>query len=371
MAHRVSSLAAAMILATAAAAADPVAVEVSADTAGASTRIILTLERPAGFEARATEGGVAISFFDPIAADPRERTLADSLVTGWRAEGPRTFLLVTGPGYKRHDLFELKNPSRIVVDVQGDRAASARTAPARVVPRSQRIVVLDPGHGGVEQGAVGPTGLEEKTVALDLARRLAILLERDGTTVVLTRDDDRLVPLDDRTATANHNRAELFVSIHLNSARSSRAFGAETYFLSPDATDDEARTVAALENRAYAADEAPASPPAGDGLELILWDLAQNRYLAESARLAETVQNELNALAGTRNRGIRQAPFRVLMGATMPAILVEVGFLSNPEEEAKLRDSAHRDRIAEALARAIGTFRREDAKAGAAAAGSR
>jgi len=205
--------------------------------------------------------------------------------------------------------------------------------------------------------------LLEKDVVLDIARRLKTLLERDGTTVVLTRDDDRLVPLDERTAVANQNRAELFVSIHLNSAPMRSAFGAETYFLSPDATDDEARTLAALENRAYAPDDEAGTPPATDGLELILWDLAQNRYLAESARLAEEVQREMNALVGTRDRGVRQAPFTVLMGATMPAILVEVGFVSNPEEESKLRDTAYRDRVAEALHRALATFRQVAAPA--------
>jgi N-acetylmuramoyl-L-alanine amidase len=178
--------------------------------------------------------------------------------------------------------------------------------------------------------------------------------------VVLTRDDDRLLSLDERTAIANHNRAALFISIHLNSSRRSDAQGAETYYLSGEATDDEARTLAALENKVYRITdedddrELPAGP--GDPLELILWDLAQNQYLIESSHLAESVQRELNALVGTRDRGVRQAPFRVLTGATMPAILVEVGFVSNPQEEERLKSPAYRDHVVEAIASAVAEF---------------
>jgi N-acetylmuramoyl-L-alanine amidase len=337
-------------------AADPVRVAVTADTGAASTRVVLTLDRDVPHQVLAVPGGVQVVFSEPIVPDPPAGERADPILAGWSAAGERTLALATGEGFRRFDVFELKNPARIVVDLQGERGAAGAPVPA-VPPRPKRVVVLDPGHGGVEEGARGPTGLLEKEVVLDIARRVKALLERDGTTVVLTRDEDRLLPLDERTAIANQNRAELFVSVHLNSAPMRSAFGAETYFLSSDATDDEARTLAALENRAYAPDDEPAAPPSGDGLELILWDLAQNRYLAESARLAEEVQKEMNLLVGTRDRGIRQAPFTVLMGATMPAILVEVGFVSNPEEEAKLKDGAYRDRIAEALHRAIATFR--------------
>jgi N-acetylmuramoyl-L-alanine amidase len=202
--------------------------------------------------------------------------------------------------------------------------------------------------------------LREKDLTLDLARRVKALLERQGATVVLTRDDDRVLPLDDRTAIANHNRAVLFLSIHLNASKRKTAFGAETYFLSTDATDAEARTLAAMENKAYEAPDASAGTAKAAtpdrGLELILWDLAQNSYLAESSKLAEKIQNELNALTGVRDRGVRQAPFRVLMGATMPAVLVETGFISNPEEEARFKDAGYKDKVAEAIARAVSSI---------------
>ena len=179
---------------------------------------------------------------------------------------------------------------------------------------------------------------------------------------MLTRDEDQLVGLDERTAIANHNRADLFVSLHANASRRPGATGAETYYLATDATDDEARTVAALENKAHGVEpqDLPDTEPGGqDALELLLWDLAQNQHLVASSRLGERVQRQLNELAGTRDRGVRQAPFRVLMGATMPAILVEVGFVSSAEEEAKLKSTDYRNRLATAIARAIREFLRD------------
>ena len=149
---------------------------------------------------------------------------------------------------------------------------------------------------------------------------------------MLTRDEDRLVGLDERTAIANHNRADLFLSIHVNASPRARASGAETYYLSTNASDDEARILAALENQSGQQDSAVPNPRVEQGsLDLVLWDLAQNQYLAESSALAESIQQHMNWMTGTRSRGVRQAPFRVLMGAMMPAVLVEVGFISNPE----------------------------------------
>jgi N-acetylmuramoyl-L-alanine amidase len=222
-------------------------------------------------------------------------------------------------------------------------------------PKAAFTVVVDPGHGGDEEGAHGPAGLREKDVTLDIARRLRDRLARDaGTAVILTRDDDRKVPLDDRTAIANHARADLFVSIHANSSRRDSAHGSETYFLSYQATDDEARSVAALENNPVQLDQ---GVPGQAGLEMVLWELAQSAYLKESSDLAEMIQSRLNETLGVRNRGIKQAPFRVLMGATMPAVLVEVAFISSPEEEKSLREPAFKDRIADSVADSVRRFR--------------
>ncbi len=346
------------LLSTAALAAEPPAVRIAVDTSGPTTRLVLTDERPVVNAVTAFSGRLEVLYAEPVRFDPPEGAVRDGILEGWTTRDDRTLVLTTGAGYERYESFELRNPSRLILDLQGTRTAAGISAPEATPERSAKtVVVIDPGHGGAETGAVGPDGLLEKDVALDLARRLKNALQRDPTfSVVLTRDEDRLVPLDDRTAIANHNRADLFVSIHLNASRRKDAFGAETYFLSAKATDDEARNLAGLENAAALGDGASAQELKDRGLDLVLWDLAQNQYLAESSALAEEVQREMNALTGTRDRGVRQAPFRVLMGATMPAILVEVGFITNRDEENRLEDSAYRDRIVEALVRAVRRF---------------
>jgi len=214
--------------------------------------------------------------------------------------------------------------------------------------------VVDAGHGGTEAGARGPSGSLEKDLTLDVARRLAASLQRKlGVEVVLTRDSDRQVGLDERTAIANHSRADLFLSIHVNASQATEARGAETYFLSYQASDDEAKTLAAMENNSAGVN----APPGNTNLEMALWDLAQSQYLAESSQLAEIIQRNLNELLRIESRGVKQAPFRVLMGATMPAVLVEIGFITNREEEVRLRDPAYRDRIAAAIVDSIATFK--------------
>ena len=350
----------ALALATgSAAAAAAIPVKISSDASGASTRVVLTFAKTTSCKVAEAKGRVQVTCDAALAAEPSTSKPDDAILSEWGQEGERTVTFSPGKSYRGVQSFELRNPYRIVLDLEGSREVQAVEVPATPA-RSLPVIVLDPGHGGVETGAVGPGGLQEKDVTLDLARRVKVLLDRQGFTVVLTRDDDRILPLDDRTAIANQNRAELFLSIHLNASKRKTAVGAETYFLSSDATDDEARTLAAMENKAYRASDAP--PAAADGtdrgLELILWDLAQNTYMAESSKLAEAVQRELNALTGVRDRGVRQAPFRVLMGATMPAILVETGFISNAEEEARLKDDAYKDKIAQGIAQAVAAFRK-------------
>jgi N-acetylmuramoyl-L-alanine amidase len=339
-------------------------VKVTSDASGPSTRLVLTLSRPVVSAVTTVGDRLEIVYAQPVRIVPAERELNDPILLGWSVRGDRTLVLQAGSGYTGYESFELRNPSRTVLDLQGKRTYGT----AQVTPSggdremdSKTVIVIDPGHGGVENGAIGPGGLREKDVALDLSLRLKAKLQQDpDVTVVLTRDEDRHVDLDERTAIANYNRADLFLSIHLNASRRTGARGAETYFLSAEATDDEARILAGLENGVPVTrkGEAGRSGSNREGLDLILWDLAQNQYLAESSALAESVQKQMNALCGTRNRGVRQAPFRVLMGATMPAILVEVGFISNPEEERQLSQLGYRGRIVEALARAVREFNR-------------
>jgi len=221
---------------------------VSVDTSGPTTRLVVTAARPVAWQVSAAPTGLELIFAEPLRLDVASVNLDDPMLHGWRLVSDRRLQLQTGPAFTGQETFELRNPWRLVLDLQGRRppgqAGSTRVAPATVI-------VLDPGHGGVETGAVGPGGVQEKEVVLDLARRLQAALQKEpGVAVVLTRDEDRQVARDERTAIANQNRAELFVSLHLNSSPAKGAAGAETYFLSAEATDDEARTVAGVENEA-------------------------------------------------------------------------------------------------------------------------
>jgi N-acetylmuramoyl-L-alanine amidase len=338
-------------------------VQIKVDSSQASMRLVLTHSSSVAYEVRQEGGRIEVRYAAPMRAEPGELLLDDPILSRFRMEDDRRLVLITGAGFRNFETFELRNPFRLVIDLQGSRSGGggpqAVERPRRGRGTQGTVIVLDPGHGGVEHGAQGPTGLLEKDVALDLARRVKRILSNDPKlTVVLTRDEDRLVGLDERTSIANHNRADLFVSIHLNASSRPNAQGAETYFLSSGATDDEARTLAALENRAAGVSEDSVVAVDGErrSVERVLWDLAQNQYMAESSVLAENMQIHLNELAGTRDRGVRQAPFRVLMGATMPAILVEVGFISNPDDEVRLRSTDYRSRLSQAMANAIYDF---------------
>jgi len=207
--------------------------------------------------------------------------------------------------------------------------------------------MVDPGHGGDDGGAKGPKGLKEKAAALEIGQAVAARLEAAGFQALLTRDDDTFIPLWDRARVANAQGADLFISLHLNAARAKAARGSEVFFLSLGKGDDE--DVVAVENAG-----AGAAPPSADSVVAsILDDLAQKAFLQDSERLAVAVQGQLNRLAGIKERGVKQAPFIVLRGAAMPAVLVEVAFISNPKEEEKLKDAAFRAKVAEAITQGV------------------
>lgn len=202
-------------------------------------------------------------------------------------------------------------------------------------PRPEKkitTIVLDPGHGGIDPGAVGRTGFKEKQVNLGVALRLKDKLEKAGLKVVMTRTDDRYVSLADRVNCARMANADLFISIHANAAvrdRSKR--GIETYFLS-DAKTDWERAVAARENAALQFEVTDTNPVTTNDLNLILSDLAQNEFLLESQQLAASIQEAGVAACRTPNRGVMQANFYVLRVNFMPAVLVECGYMSNSTE---------------------------------------
>jgi N-acetylmuramoyl-L-alanine amidase len=221
------------------------------------------------------------------------------------------------------------------------------------------VVVIDPGHGGDQDGALSPAGVKEKDVVLQIARRLRPRLEQLGAKVVLTRTGDIAVPLTTRAAVANGLKADLFVSIHLNSMATPEArrtsSGVETYFLSADASDANAAAAAARENADRLAGEPIPDP--GDPVAGILQDLEQAASLAGSSRLAYALHERLIAALGAEDRGVKQAPFYVLAGARMPAVLLEVGFISNGAESQRLLTPAHQERIAAAIAAGVKSWR--------------
>jgi N-acetylmuramoyl-L-alanine amidase len=211
-------------------------------------------------------------------------------------------------------------------------------------------IVVDAGHGGHDAGTIGPDGLTEKDLVLDVALRLGKLLEsRMGAEVVYTRDDDTFVPLETRTAIANKEQADLFISIHANSSRDPDARGVETYYLNFTSSRD-ALEVAARENAV--------SEKSIHELQDLVKKIALKEKIEESREFAADVQQSLWSTAGkgTRNRGTKKAPFIVLIGANMPSILAEISFLSNPGDEQKLEAPEYRQKIAEALYRGVAKY---------------
>jgi len=240
------------------------------------------------------------------------------------------------------------------------QASAARTqAPVARAASDVRVVIIDPGHGGRDPGKVGPNGLREKDVTLAVALRLADeLRHRGGYEVHLTRSTDTLIALADRPRLANEWKAgrpaALFLSLHANSAPSSSARGFETFFLSEARTEDE-RRVAEMENAAVKYEDSP-DPMGGEGLDLILNHLRNDFYQRASNDFAEVVQRRIASFHPGPDRGVKQAGFRVLVGAFMPAILVEMAFISNRGEATLLGQDRFRERMSKALADAVDEF---------------
>ncbi len=283
-----------------------------------------------------------------------------------------------------YKVIPLEDPSRIVIDVRGETQQLSENLPqisaappqgadeigrmigsvAQEPPPSNvaakpaggnllRRIVIDPGHGGKDPGAIGPNGVKEKDVNLTLSRVLARMLREElGCEVILTRDKDIFIPLEERTAIANRVGADLFISIHANAALNRAAYGIETYYLN-FSQNERAAAVAAREN-------GTSLKQVGD-LELILFDLMANSKINESSRLAAEVHRALiedlsRHFTHIRDLGVRQGPFYVLLGATMPSVLIETAFISHPREEARLLDPRYHEKSARAIVRGVRAF---------------
>ncbi|MCX5863881.1 MAG: N-acetylmuramoyl-L-alanine amidase [Deltaproteobacteria bacterium] len=294
---------------------------------------------------------------------------------------PKTVRVVldTQSNISDYKVFTLANPFRVVIDVMssgaapekaekhGDKekvadkgkesrpAASKAENPtlARQLGLGIKRIVIDPGHGGKDPGTCSPSGLKEKDIVLDVALRVAkIIKEKLGCEVILTRDHDVFVPLEERTAIANAKEADLFLSIHVNAAPNHEARGVETYVLDL-ASNKDAMRLAAMEN-------ATSAKQISD-LQSILLDLMQNSKINESLKLAGLVQEKMvsglnKKFSDVPNLGVKKAPFVVLIGAQMPAILTEIAFLSNAEEEKRLKDDAYLADVAKHISSGVAQY---------------
>jgi N-acetylmuramoyl-L-alanine amidase len=251
-----------------------------------------------------------------------------------------------------YKIFPLKDPFRVVVDVLGSSHVTQKEETAKAsplpVPRQPFKLVLDPGHGGEDPGAIGPTGLREKDVVLRISAKVREKVKRDlGWDVVMTREDDRFIRLEDRTAIASTEEGRLFVSIHANASKDRGIRGIESYVIGTT-TNKDALRLAAKENNI--------SPRQVSDLQIILTDLKLNdpTKVIPSRQLADCIQsalvNNLQKKYGQgKDLGVKQAPFIVLVGAEMPSTLIEVSFISNPVEERMLRDEYYLDALADAI----------------------
>ncbi len=258
--------------------------------------------------------------------------------------------------------------TRIVIDLvaQTETAPAPGTPPPPAAPPGEtpplldlpptgglRTIVIDPGHGGDENGARGEKGTLEKTVTLSVARRLKGALEgRLGVRVLLTRDGDQTMPLDQRAAVANNNKADVFISLHANASVRPAITGAEVFYLSLAEYGDEAQRAARTGSESL--------PVLGGGsrdIEVIPWEMAQARYIDQSAMFARTIEAALRERITMSRRAIQQAPLRVLGGANMPAVVVEMGFLTNPQQEQQLAGDDYQNTIVQALVDGIVRFR--------------
>ncbi|MCP3954660.1 MAG: AMIN domain-containing protein [Desulfobacterales bacterium] len=300
----------------------------------------------------------------------RNIPINDNLLSDARAgqhDKGRVRVVVDIKSFRTYKIFPLKNPFRIVIDIHGQEKEQLVSAqPDRQVKIKGKIppgaiarqfslgvsrIVIDPGHGGRDYGAKGYyKGVHEKHVVLQISKKLAKKIKRQvGCEVLMTRTTDKYLTLEERTAFANTKNADLFISIHTNAIKDKRAYGIETYFLNL-ATDDDAIRVAALEN-------ATSTKNISD-LQTILSDLMQNAKINESSRLAGNVQNSLYRnlkihYKKVRSKGVKQAPFYVLLGAQMPAVLIETSFISNPRECKRLTNPGYQDRLCDGIIKGI------------------
>ncbi len=356
------------------------------------TRIVLDLSAPVVANPNLLKGDNPRLYFDLVYTDlspglPDEITIDNGLIQRVRSsrfDTQRSRVVIDMQRELEYRTTILDNPHRLVVDIFGSPSRTLQTQIARPPSETSfaddsiagilssatdqqpamrirqnsngdgiRLIVIDPGHGGRDPGAIGPSGIMEKDVNLALAKVTAETLRQQlGVRVLLTREDDRYLGLRERTEYANRVGADLFISLHANASPSSRAYGVETYFLNLSKTE-EAAAVAARENNMSLQDIS--------SLEAILFDLMANAKINESSRLAAEIQQAMvtgltPGFNNIRDLGVKQGPFHVLLGATMPSALIEAAFITHPREEKRLNSADYQRQVANAIVRGVKNY---------------
>ena len=337
------------------------------DSAGPPTRATFLVTPAARVTTTTDSGRVALR----VEADALETTLppsATGLIENIHAgDQPDTLIvaLTRNAGTPRVQIVTADNATRVIVEIppgveprapvsqSPTPGAPGTETPTPISIRTPQTIVIDPGHGGDDLGVKGAGGLEEKQLTLDVAKRVRSLIEsRLGLRVIMTRDDDKLVTLDERAATANNNKASLLVSLHANGAPSATPAGAEVFYDRLDREGEAAKQAAAA--------QATTLPIIGGGtrrIEIIPWDLAQAPHVEASDVLAGVLEEELRKVIPMSARPRQQAPMRLLSAANMPAALVEMAYLTNGKQEMDAGTDAFKNNVAQAIVNAIVRFR--------------
>ncbi len=334
------------------------------------TRLVIETTKPLEYRSDEENGIVYLKIDNGSLAFPDEELIINDDVIDYvgiaEKEAGTVFKVKLGKNAGKHETMKMPGPTRVVLDVQNtdeksrrEKSVSTHTVQEDLRNATQiediNLVVIDPGHGGRDPGAIGPMGTREKDIALEISKKLAgKIRERLNVRAVLTRTHDYFVPLADRTRIANSKEADIFISIHTNASLNPDARGFEVFFLSEDASDKEAEAVARRENSVMAMEERTKNM---DRVSTILWSLTMNQFMNESSELCSFVNSAVIDRTGMVDRGVRQAAFHVMRGARMPAILVEAGFISNREEEKKLNDEDFQKKLASSICDAVEQYR--------------
>ncbi len=351
------------------------------------TRVVLDLNQPVDYESHILKGESPRIYIDLkgalIANNVAKKQVAEGIVKTVRSsqlDSSRVRVVLDLVREGDYQIFTLMNPDRVVVDVRNPTGSSRKQVEIKSLPGSDadsiagilndvpensvpnlhvpqhnqndgvNLIVVDAGHGGRDPGAVGKNSTREKDVTLQIAKKLAAVLRKElGCKVLLTRSDDRYLKLQSRTAYANKVGADLFISLHANASTNRNAYGLETYYLNLS-KNNQAAAVAARENGT--------SLQEVGNLEAILFDLMANAKINESSRLAAEIQRSMvkhlsPKYSRIKDLGVRQGPFHVLLGATMPSVLVETAFISNGREEKRLKNKDYQTRVAQAIVRGV------------------